>query len=269
MSNIFVRIYYAPLVFCCSLLLAACSHADSETISEYEDTNSKTSITQGDNIDDNLSGIHLPQTLTSKLSPHCTSVSAIKNTYQAIASENPALNKTMVDLGVRGYCFAVKNYLSKLHNLHYLTLIDFTLPSDKKRFFIIDLETKKIISKLHVAHGMRSGGKYATHFSNQPQTHTTSLGVYITQDIYTGKHGRSLRLIGLEQGINNNALRREVVIHSAPYMSDQFIGAHARAGRSWGCFALSKDQSNNVIQRLRNGSVIFAYALPEQKDKNL
>ena len=138
-----------------------------------------------------------------------------------------------------------------------------------KRLFVIDLNSMKVTLALNVAHGKNSGLTKAAHFSNQPKSLETSLGVYTTGSIYFGKHGKSLRLNGLEKGINDNALRRDVVMHCAPYVSDEFIKTHHRAGRSWGCFAVSPAVCAHLVELLKGGSVIFAYGLPELKDKNL
>ena len=102
--------------------------------------------------------------------------------------------------------------------------------------------------------------RYATRFSNKANTHASSLGTYVTSSTYDGKHGYSERLIGLQPGVNSNAMSRDIVIHAAPYMTNQFITAHDRGGRSWGCFAVSPKYSKKLIHLVDGGSVLFAYA---------
>ena len=186
---------------------------------------------------------------------------------KSIMAQNPHLNERMVILGVAGYKYAKKH--SRVGNNKYLTLIDFTKPSNEKRLSVIDLDSYKSVLHIHVAHGKHSGALYAKHFSNRPGSDQTSLGVYVTRDKFIGEHGLSLHLKGIEMGINNNAARRAVEIHCAQYVSKDFIERHHYAGRSWGCFAVSPVVCHKLAKMLAGGSVIFAYALPEERDHNL
>ena len=186
---------------------------------------------------------------------------------KSIIAQNPKLNHEMVMLGVAGMEWAEKH--GKVGNKHYLTLIDFSKPSNEKRLNVIDMNSMKTVLQIKVAHGKNSGGLYATKFSNKMGSDQTSLGIYVTQNTFIGEHGLSLHINGLEAGINNNASRRAVEIHCAKYVSDSFIAQHKRAGRSWGCFAVSPSECHNLAKMLAGGTVIFAYALPEEHDKNL
>ncbi|NGY36191.1 murein L,D-transpeptidase catalytic domain family protein [Flavobacterium sp. XN-5] len=140
-----------------------------------------------------------------------------------------------------------------------LTLIDFSMSSNSKRLWVIDLTTNKILYNSLVAHGRNTGDEYAKNFSNAPESYQSSLGFYATGEIYSGKHGRSLRLDGLEKGINSNARDRAVVIHGANYVSDSFIQNNKRLGRSLGCPALPMDLSNEIIQTIKDKSCLFIY----------
>lgn len=140
-----------------------------------------------------------------------------------------------------------------------ITVVDYTLPSTEKRMWVIDLKHEKVLYHTLVAHGKGSGGNYATKFSDKPETHASSVGVYETEQPYHGKHGLALRLKGLEQGFNDNAYARDIVIHSAAYVSKAFANAHDRLGRSWGCLALNKHISSDVINTIKDGTLIVAY----------
>ncbi|WP_298299107.1 murein L,D-transpeptidase catalytic domain family protein [Hydrotalea sp.] len=148
----------------------------------------------------------------------------------------------------------------KIENDALLTIIDFSLPSSQKRLFVINLLKGKLLYHTYVAHGKNSGKLMATHFSNRPNSYESSLGFYVTENTYRGKHGFALRLNGLESGINDNAFNRGIVIHSAPYASEKFIQAQGYLGRSEGCPALPPKIAPAIIQTIKNGSCVFAYS---------
>ncbi|MFN7097534.1 MAG: murein L,D-transpeptidase catalytic domain family protein [Gammaproteobacteria bacterium] len=183
---------------------------------------------------------------------------------QAIISHASNLNPQALNSAVHAYQWAVHNGYVK--NPNVLTVIDFTLPSNKKRAWLIDLKSSKVLMNFYTTHGKNSGLDYAQSFSNTPSSDKTSLGVYTTLNAYYGKHGLSERLMGLEKGVNNNALARAVVVHPAAYASPSYIKSTGRAGRSWGCFGISPDQSSEFVNYTKNGSVIYAYASQEKHD---
>ena len=186
---------------------------------------------------------------------------------QKILANAPTLNAHALQLAVNGYQWAQKH--NHVTNPNVLTVIDFTLPSAEKRLWVIDLSSSKILLNTYTTHGKNSGLNYATHFSNDPRSNETSLGVYQTLNTYQGEHGLSLRINGLEKGVNDNALRRAVVIHPAIYATSDYVNQNHRTGRSWGCFAVSPAVSQQFINLTKNGSIIFAYAKPIEKDPNL
>ena len=140
-----------------------------------------------------------------------------------------------------------------------LTVIDFDRPSVDERLFVIDVNQGKLLYSALVAHGSGSGENYAQSFSNVPGSRQSSLGFYTTGQTYDGKNGYSLRLQGLESGLNDNAESRSIVIHGADYVSYDFIKKHGRLGRSEGCPALSFDAFQQVIDLIKGGSCLFIY----------
>jgi hypothetical protein len=140
-----------------------------------------------------------------------------------------------------------------------LTLIDFSKSSNTKRLWIIDMKTKTVLYNTLVAHGRNSGDEYATNFSNSNSSNKSSLGFYATGEIYNGKHGASLRLDGLENGVNSNARSRAVVMHAADYVSERFIQLHKRLGRSQGCPALPEKLNKEIINLIQGKSCLYIY----------
>jgi hypothetical protein len=140
-----------------------------------------------------------------------------------------------------------------------LTVIDYSLPSTSKRLWVIDMVQRRVLWNELVAHGEGSGDVDAVAFSNEPGSRCSSLGLFRTEDIYRGRHGASLRLEGLEPGINDNAMDRALVIHGASYVSHGVVATYGRLGRSWGCPALDRRVSRSIIDRIKGGSAVFAY----------
>jgi L,D-transpeptidase-like protein len=140
-----------------------------------------------------------------------------------------------------------------------LTVIDYSKPSTERRLWVFDLKAKELVYEELVAHGQGSGANMATQFSNEDESHQTSLGLFVTRDTYVGKNGYSLRLDGLDRGVNDRARDRAIVMHGAPYVSEQFVKANGRLGRSWGCPAISAVVAKQMIDRVKGGGLVFAY----------
>ena len=140
-----------------------------------------------------------------------------------------------------------------------LTVIDYSRPSTKPRLWVVDLATGEVLFEELVAHGQGSGDDLATKFSDEPDSHQSSLGLFLTEETYTGKHGYSLRLQGLEDGVNSRARERAIVVHAAAYVTAGTVSTLGRLGRSWGCPALGPDVARRVIDTIKGGSLIFSY----------
>jgi hypothetical protein len=138
-----------------------------------------------------------------------------------------------------------------------LTVIDYSISSCKKRMWIIDIANKSLVLHTWVAHGENSGDDVPTHFSDKVDSRESSLGFYLTDVIYFGDHGRSLKLDGLDMGFNGNARKRSIVLHSADYVCQSVIEVHHRLGRSFGCPAVSPEVIDLVIDSIKDKSVIF------------
>jgi hypothetical protein len=140
-----------------------------------------------------------------------------------------------------------------------LTVIDYSLPSTARRLWVLDVARRRVLFHELVAHGEGSGENFAVEFSNEPGSRQTSIGVFRTDTVYRGGNGYSLRLAGLEPGVNDLAMERRIVMHGAPYVSERAVNALGRLGRSWGCPALPSGISSRVIDRIKGGSAVFAY----------
>jgi hypothetical protein len=169
-----------------------------------------------------------------------------------------------LQLSREAFLFAMQGFnkliaAGTLQNERVLSIVDFSLSSDKKRLFVIDLIKGKLLFNTYVAHGRNSGEVMATSFSNDPESNKSSLGFYVTGKTYRGEHGYSLRLNGVENGINDNAYNRNIVIHGAAYVNAKIAARQGGVGRSLGCPALPQGLHKAIIQQIRNGSCLFLY----------
>ena len=140
-----------------------------------------------------------------------------------------------------------------------LSVIDYSRPSTSPRLWVFDLESRELLYEELVAHGQGSGGNLATQFSNTEDSHQSSLGLFVTEGTYVGRNGYSLRLNGLDRGFNDRARERAIVMHGATYVDPALALAQGRLGRSWGCPALREAVARDVIDRVKGGSLVFAY----------
>jgi len=152
----------------------------------------------------------------------------------------------------------------KLQNSKILTIIDFSQSSKNKRLYILDLQNKTLLQNTYVAHGRNTGEEYAKDFSNALGSHKSSLGFYLTKNQIKGSNvGLSLILNGVEKGINDNALKREIIVHGANHATEAFIKKTGRLGRSFGCPSVPPDLKKRVVEIFKDGTFLFIY----QKDE--
>jgi len=178
--------------------------------------------------------------------------------YDSLSLGGLGLSKRIFELAYKGWLQL--RTAGKILNENMLSIVDYSQPSNKKRLYVIDLVNIRLLFNTYVAHGRRSGKELATRFSNQPRSMQSSVGFYLTRDTYMGANGYSLKLMGLEGGFNDNAARREIVLHGADYVSENFINTNGCLGRSWGCPAVPLDQSKDIIDSIKNGSCLFIYS---------
>lgn len=186
----------------------------------------------------------------------------VVSTYNSLISNNFKLPdlESFSEALIGYYSYKEKGFFKK----DFLTIIDFSLSSRVKRLWIIDMTQNKIVMNSLVAHGKNSGEDFANQFSNANESNKSSLGFFATGEVYQGKHGTSLKLDGLEKGINDNARERSIVIHGADYVSENFLKNHNRLGKSHGCPAVPNELSKKIIEIIKNKSCLFIY----HSDKN-
>ncbi len=178
--------------------------------------------------------------------------------YDSMHLDLIGLSRQTFDYAMKGFNYLVQT--GKLANDKIISIADFSLPSSAKRLFVIDLNNYKVLFCTYVAHGVNSGTEYANQFSNKPQSNKSSLGFYETQNTYLGGHGYSLRLEGLEKGINDNANRRDIVIHAAAYVNEALVRSQGYIGRSLGCPALPVKLHRPIINKIKDGTCLFIYS---------
>jgi len=177
--------------------------------------------------------------------------------YDMMDLESEDLSLKAFEYAWLGYHKLVKQ--GKLRKTDLLTICDFSQSSSKERMYVIDVRNKKILYKTFVAHGINSGEEYANSFSNQEESCKSSLGFYVTRKTYTGVNGLSLRIEGLDRGFNDNAYKRSIVIHGAPYVSLRILHKYGVMGTTFGCPAIPSEVSDEIIPLVKNGSCFFIY----------
>jgi len=186
-------------------------------------------------------------------------VAAISNhLYDSLHFDQAGLSRNAFECAVTGFSRLLNE--GRLHNDSILTIVDFSLSSGRKRLFVINTKSGNILFNTYVSHGRNSGGANATSFSNDPDSYKSSLGFYITGNTYKGQHGYSLKLMGEEDGINDNAFDRGIVMHSAYYVNEKLAMSQGFIGRSQGCPAVPIALYKPIIRVIKEGSCLFLYS---------
>ncbi|MDP2336769.1 MAG: murein L,D-transpeptidase catalytic domain family protein [Bacteroidota bacterium] len=180
------------------------------------------------------------------------------DTYSLVNLADTGLTRDVFDLAVKGLRKLDTNH--KLQNPNIVTIADYSQSCNKKRLYVIDLKNKKLLFNTYVAHGRNTGDEYAKSFSNVEGSLKSSLGFYITENQIVGSHtGFALTIKGVEKGFNDNARKREIIIHSADYATEKFIKKNGRLGRSFGCPVLPPDLNKPIIETIKDGTCLFIY----------
>ena len=177
--------------------------------------------------------------------------------YEEINLKEVGLTKKAFEYALKGYYYMVEHHWLSKTNL--LSICDLSQSSRNKRLYVLDLEQKTVLVNTYVAHGRNSGMEYAQSFSNNPSSHKTSLGFYVTQDTYNGANGLSLKIRGMEKGFNDRASGRNIVMHGSEYVGPDYLEMNGVSGRSYGCPAIPADESQEIIDLIKEGTCLFIY----------
>ncbi len=183
----------------------------------------------------------------------------IKDVFFSIENlVDTGLSRDVFDLAIKGLRKLDSD--GKLNNPNIVTIADYSQSSNKKRLYVIDLENRKLLFNTYVAHGRNTGDEYARSFSNKEGSFKSSLGFYITEKPIVGSHtGFALLIKGVEKGINDQAVKREIIIHAADYVTENYIKKYGRLGRSLGCPTLPPELNKPIIERIKGGTCLFIY----------
>ncbi len=184
-------------------------------------------------------------------------VMPVMSVYDSLHLEAIGLSRQAFDYAQKGWNKLFHE--GKLSNDSILAIADFSQPSSQKRLYILDLKEYKVLFNTLVAHGRNSGKEIATSFSNSNSSYKSSPGFYVTGETYNGKHGYSLKLNGVEKGINDNAYNRAIVVHGANYVDESYIANQGYIGRSQGCPAVPEKEAQPIINTIKNNTCFFIY----------
>ena len=177
--------------------------------------------------------------------------------YTQIDLQEMGLTKQAFEYALKGYYYLLDHHW--LNKTNILSICDLSQSSRNKRLYVIDLEQRTVLVNTYVAHGRNSGGEFARSFSNNPASHKTSLGFYITQGTYYGNNGLSLKIRGMDRGFNDRANGRNIVVHGSQYVGPDFLQMNQFCGRSYGCPALPATESDSIIDLIKEGTCLFIY----------
>jgi len=207
---------------------------------------------------DHVSSFTGPARAIKKARPAINAAASAMIVYDSLQLGGLGLSEKAFTYGIQGFQYLLDH--GRLKNDSVIAIVDFSLPSNQKRLFVIDVKNARLLFNTLVSHGRNSGKLNATSFSNKLNSYKTSLGFYVTDNTYMGEHGLSLRLKGTEKGINDNALNRAIVMHGADYVNDELIDSQGYIGRSLGCPAIPLSVHREVINAISDGACLFLYS---------
>lgn len=186
-----------------------------------------------------------------------TFINPVISAYDSLQVQLNGLSRQAFEFAKKGLNKLIEE--GQLLNDSIISIVDFSQPSSNKRLYILDLKHYKVLFNTWVSHGRNSGREWTQYLSNEPSSYKSSPGFYITGEVYNGNNGYSLRLTGIEKGINDNAYSRAIVMHGANYVNPSYITAQGYIGRSEGCPAVPPDLSKPIINTIKDGSCLFIY----------
>lgn len=185
------------------------------------------------------------------------SISSFKSVYDSLHLELSGLSRKAFEYAQKGWEKLQSE--GRVGNTSVVTIVDFSQPSSQRRLYVLDMKNYKVLFNTLVAHGRNSGKEWASLFSNQPSSYKSSPGFYITGETYIGSNGYSLKLQGIERGINDKAFSRAIVMHGAGYVDSSYIESQGYIGRSQGCPAVPAAEAYPIINAIKNGTCLFVY----------
>jgi len=186
----------------------------------------------------------------------------VKSVYDSLHLDLSGLSRQAFIFAQKGWEKLIRQ--GRVINQSIMAIIDYSQSSDQKRLYILDMKNYKVLFNTLVAHGKNSGKEWARLFSNKPSSYKSSPGFYITGETYMGNNGYSLKLEGIEKGINDRAFDRGIVMHGAEYVSDSYIEEQGYIGRSKGCPAVPVDEADDIIDTIKEGTCLFVYSASRQ-----
>lgn len=177
--------------------------------------------------------------------------------YDQINLKELGLTRKAFEYALKGYYYLLDHHW--LNKTNILSICDLSQSSRNKRLYVLDLEQRTVLINTYVAHGRNSGTEYARSFSNNPSSHKSSLGFYVTGETYCGDNGLSLKVRGMEKGFNDKANGRNIVVHGSEYVGPDFLRMNGFSGRSYGCPAVPSDEAPLLIDAIKDGSCLFIY----------
>jgi hypothetical protein len=178
--------------------------------------------------------------------------------YNLIGLGNYGLQNDVFFSAYKGYQYLQNKGLLRKQNL--ITICDYSQSSTRKRLYVIDIVNSRLLFNTYVSHGKNSGQEFATSFSNLRNSNKSSLGFMVTSETYSGVAGYSMRLNGMEPGINDKVRSRDIVLHGSRFVNEHVVSERGTIGKSYGCPAVPLDVHKKIIDAIKGGSCFYVYS---------